>query len=369
MDIEYNHVVEKKLYALAESHLQPIYGVLELTPLCNMNCDMCYVRLSRKEMAKKGKIVSLEKWLMLANEMKEAGVLFILLTGGEPLLYPYFKELYLALLNMGMVITVNTNGTLIDDKWIDFFSLHKPRRINISLYGSDKDYDRLCHNVDGHAKAINAIKQLKKSGIAVKMNYSIVKENSKSIDLVYQFAKNLNVPIFFDSYMCPATRERSQTFAYQSRLTPQEAARIRVLLMKKQMGNDFITYVKRFLELAYIDKKTKLKEGMNCKAGKCSFMISWHGFMRPCVIMDAPSIPVLEVGFNNAWKTIVEKTSQIFMSEKCSQCTLRKICHVCPSYSLLEAGAYDRVPRYLCEYTKYTIEYFKEELKLMEPDI
>ena len=43
--------------------------------------------------------------------MARAGVLFLLLTGGEPLLVPGFKELYLALKAEGMVLTLNTNGT------------------------------------------------------------------------------------------------------------------------------------------------------------------------------------------------------------------------------------------------------------------
>ena len=36
---------------------------------------------------------------------------------------------------MGMILTINTNGTLIDETWADFFAQHPPRRINITLYG------------------------------------------------------------------------------------------------------------------------------------------------------------------------------------------------------------------------------------------
>ena len=41
--------------------------------------------------------------------------------GGEPLLVPGFKELYLALKAEGMVLTLNTNGTLLDEPWADLF--------------------------------------------------------------------------------------------------------------------------------------------------------------------------------------------------------------------------------------------------------
>lgn len=65
--------------------------------------------------------------------------------GGGPLLVPGFKELYLALKAEGMVLTLNTNGTLLDEQWADFFARHKPRRVNITLYGADDAaYETLC---------------------------------------------------------------------------------------------------------------------------------------------------------------------------------------------------------------------------------
>ena len=71
-------------------------------------------------------------------------ILFLLLTGGEPLLFPDFKTLYRRLRNLGMILTINTNGTLLDEAWADFFATYPPRRINITLYGADAaSYDRL----------------------------------------------------------------------------------------------------------------------------------------------------------------------------------------------------------------------------------
>ena len=367
-DIEYGNSVEMKLFALAETQLSPLYGVLELTPLCNMNCDMCYVRLSKKEMESKGRMVSLEKWLMLAKEMKDAGVLFVLLTGGEPLLYPHFKELYLALLNMGMVVTVNSNGTLMNDDWIDFFSQHKPRRINITLYGkNEQEYNDLCHYSGGFEKTVAAIKKLKERNVAVKINCSLTKKNIDSYEAILDIGDDLDVPVFIDTYMTPATRERDKPFDFSSRLDPKAAAKTKIQILRRKMDDEvFIQSAKLHLNLALNTPEGKeIKGGMKCKAGKCSFTVNWRGDMIPCVIMNAPSVSVFKMSFDKAWKKIVEQTSQIYMSEKCSQCTLRNVCHVCPTYSLLEAGAYDAVPEYLCQYTKYMVQYFQEELEKM----
>ena len=369
-DIEFGSSIEQKLFMWAESRKEPIYGVLELTPMCNMNCDMCYVRLSREEMDNQGKMLSLERWLELAREMKDAGVLFVLLTGGEPLLYPWFKELYLELLNMGMVVTVNSNGTLMNDEWIEFFSQHKPRRINITLYSHHEEgYIKLCH-YKGYEKAVNALKKLKERNVAVKINCSLTKHNVESYEQVIDLGKELDIRVIADTYMAPATRERCRPFDFEGRLDAKEAARVRIQVLRKEMGDEvFKESARLHIDLAENTPVGESKKGgMKCKAGKCSYTINWRGEMIPCVIMSAPSVDTIGMDFKDCWKEIVCKTEEIYTSEKCQQCTLRKVCNVCPTYSLLETGKYSGVPEYLCEYTKWTIEYFKEELKKMEND-
>lgn len=48
-----NTTFERQLFAKAARNRIPLYGVLELLPLCNLNCDMCYVHLSKQEMQSK----------------------------------------------------------------------------------------------------------------------------------------------------------------------------------------------------------------------------------------------------------------------------------------------------------------------------
>ena len=46
--------LERMLLDRAKCARTPANGSIELLPLCNMNCDMCYVRLSRREMESAG---------------------------------------------------------------------------------------------------------------------------------------------------------------------------------------------------------------------------------------------------------------------------------------------------------------------------
>lgn len=150
--------IEQQMFTMATEKKVPLYGVLELLPLCNLNCDMCYVRMSREEMEQVGRLRTMEEWTKTAEDMIKAGTLFVLLTGGEPLLYPHFRELYQKLRELGMIITINTNGTLINEAWADFFAENKPRRINITLYGaSNETYERLCHYPGGPKRAADSL--------------------------------------------------------------------------------------------------------------------------------------------------------------------------------------------------------------------
>ena len=58
---------EQHLFQRAEANYIPIYGVLELLPLCNLRCDMCYIRMDHKDMESKGQLRSLNEWFSLAK--------------------------------------------------------------------------------------------------------------------------------------------------------------------------------------------------------------------------------------------------------------------------------------------------------------
>ncbi len=355
--------MERILIQKAEESRKPISGSIELLPLCNMNCDMCYVRLSSQEMNRKGRMRTLEEWLSIAEQMHDEGVLFLLLTGGEPLLYPGFKELYLELRNMGMILSINTNGTLFDEEWGNFFAQYKPRRINITLYGSNEaTYESLCHYPGGFEKAVNAIKLLKEHNVPVKIAGSATKANESDFPEIARLAKEFDIPFTIDTYMMPASRERDLPYDYQSRLTPEKAADLRIRMLREEMGEStFREYRDRIIWETDNILPDEGQPHMKCHAGKSSFTINWQGQMRPCVVLSTPSISVFEVGFRKAWEYLVEETDKIVLCSKCNSCNLRPICRTCAGCTLLETGRYDGLPEYMCRYAAESLKQLKKQ--------
>lgn len=123
----------------------PINGTFELTGRCNLNCKMCYVHEQKNVLKMKRKELSVDEWMKIAEQAKEAGLLYLLLTGGEVMIREDFIELYEKLSRMGFRLVINTNGSLMTPQIEDCFRRNPPARVNVSVYGaSDETYEALC---------------------------------------------------------------------------------------------------------------------------------------------------------------------------------------------------------------------------------
>ena len=355
---------ERRLMAMAEEKHIPLTGSMELLPLCNMNCDMCYVRLSRAEMERQGRMRTGAEWLALGREMAEAGTLFLLLTGGEPLLHPDFKEIYLGLKRMGLILTINTNATLIDEGWADFFGRNKPRRINITLYGGGADsYERLCRYPAGFDRVMRAVSLLRERGVDVKLSSSLTPANADEIPRMMECADALDVPMRMDAYMMPARRERDRAFDDGSRLSPEEAARAGLLALRLEMGEEVFAQFRQ-MKLAQVDGFVPREPQpcpVSCHGGKCSFTVNWQGRLRPCVLLTEPAVDVFENGFAKGWEQVSRAFLDIRYCADCSACRLRPLCRPCVAAPLLETGDYMGRPEYLCRFAAESERLLRED--------
>ena len=114
------------LFARADTQGIPLSGTFELTPRCNFNCKMCYIHRSEQDALALAGEKSAAQWLSLAEECCKQGTLLLLLTGGEPLVRKDFREIYTGCRKMGLMISINSNGSLIQDDMLEFFGGGSP---------------------------------------------------------------------------------------------------------------------------------------------------------------------------------------------------------------------------------------------------
>ena len=365
----------KYLLNKAGSRHIPLTGTFELSPVCNFDCKMCYVHQSQKEVDSHYRpIVRLEQWLELARQAREQGLLYLLLTGGEPFLYPHFWELYEQLVEMGFLISINTNGSMITRKVIDRLCKMPPIRINITLYGaSNSTYKALC-GIDGAFDRVDqAIMGLKEAGIPLKLNCSLTPHNVGDLEAMVRYAEQRELILDATAYMFPPLRRRPDMVGTNDRFTPREAAMYTVQTYRLQ--HDQAQY-RQYLQMLSqgIRPVPGLDEScvdpidgkVRCRAGKAAFWITWDGFMTPCGMMPEPKTDLYDRSFAQAWQETVEKAAALALSGICRTCGNRDMCHSCAAMALTETGTASGVPRYLCEMILEMKKLAEEELKMLD---
>ena len=364
--------VTDMIYSKAAGMKIPISGTFELSPICNFTCKMCYVRKTQREVDLHLRpMVTLEQWLRIAKEASDAGMLFLLITGGEPFLWPDFWKLYEELIKMGFLISINTNGSLIDDNAIEYLTKLPPKRLNITLYGaSDETYEELCGVKNVFHKVDEAIIKLKQAGIPVKLNSSVTPSNVKDIEKIITYAREKDLILEMPSYMFPPIRRDADRVGENHRFTPEDYAKYRLEIYRLQYGEE------KYKEMLYSirDKsvpppvveefcRDPLDGRIRCRAGKATFWITWDGYMAPCGMMTDPKIDMYGKDFLSAWRELVEISGKVSLSGLCSTCPNMKICHACAAIALAETGTTEGIPIYFCKTMEVLQSIAKRELE------
>lgn len=338
----------------------PISGNFELTARCNFNCPMCYVHLSEADAKAAGNELTAGQWLQIAKDARDKGMVFALLTGGEPFVRKDFFEIYEGMCAMGLLVSINSNGSMLSGKILERLLEHPPLRMNISLYGSSNEtYRGLC----GHPAfdtVVENIRSLKKAGVDVSLNLSVTPYNYKDIENIYRIAEQLHVHVRLGSYMYPSIRVNGGKFGCGDRLSPEAAAACSVKWdLLRFTPEEFAARAEAMKNLTAVEMDrcpTELGEGITCRAGKSSFWMTWDGRMLPCGMMPGAGAKPLEIGFDAAWEQTKERAKAIRMPKECANCTHKELCPVCAAVTVTETGSFDGVPEYVCRQTKEMVE-------------
>ena len=337
----------------------PIAGNFELTARCNFNCPMCYVHMTEAQVKAAGRELSAREWLTIAEEARDMGMLFALLTGGEPLVRKDFFQIYRGMKELGLLISVNTNGSMLQGEILEKFLQDPPFRFNISLYGgSNETYQKMC-GLPMYDRVKENIRALRKAGVDVSLNLSITPYNCHDLERIYRDAVELDVNVKAASYMYPAIRVNGEQYGCGNRLSAKEAAHYAVEWDKLRFSEEeFRARAENMKNLVSVDEPSCAIEtdaGVRCRAGSTSFWMTWDGRMLPCGMMPGPVAHPLETGFQAAWGYIRKETGKIRTPVQCANCPKRPVCHMCAAVCVAETGKFDQVPTYACSQTEESI--------------
>lgn len=362
------NLLEHHLYTRAAQKRIPISGTFELLPVCNLDCKMCYVKKSMSEVRQLGGLRTADEWIALGRRAVDAGMLFLLLTGGEPFLYPEFRRLYTALHSMGLAIDINSNGTLIDEAQVDWLRQIPPRHVKISLYGaSAESYRQLCGSADAFHKVLHAFRLLKEAGIAVYASITVTPHNFHELEDMLALCSAHGIPVKATSYMFPPLRSNQAHIHEQFRLSPEDAARATCRIIRHQQGEEaFRDLARSYCDGTYEDFLQRADCAaecghLTCRGGSCTFWVTWRGEMIPCAMMEFGKAPVMDgMDFLDGWYGITDIAGRIATAPQCNQCAARKACYACAAAAYCETGDTNVRPDYPCRMTAAYVNMMQE---------
>ena len=336
---------KKKIVLSAKEQRIPIVGHYELTARCNLDCKMCYIHNTDTN-ALRIRELSTETWKRIFDEAYDMGLFFAVLSGGECMIRPDFKELYLYLWKKGIRISVLTNGTLITYEHIQLFKKYPPDIVRVSLYGcSEEGYMRVTGHT-GFEKAVSAIRRLMEEKIPVGVVITPSSYMKDEYINIQRFCKENDFACKSSDFQLIHNREQPEKDDHF--LTTDdiiELARAQHELLHKTVP----------IPVAHVPEacgsSTIAPKGLTCSAGANTAVVSWDGRMYPCVMLPTGNISLLEMSYAEAWEKTKHSVSEMLLGMECVDCPYDKICSKCPAIRLtgLHTGHCD--PN-VCEVTK-----------------
>lgn len=341
----------------------PMNGTFELTGRCNLSCKMCLVRVDQKRIDELGlRERTTEEWIDMARQVRDAGTFALLLTGGEVMLRPDFCEIYEAIAQMGFLLTVYTNATMVTDKVMETFKKFPPHKIGVTMYGASNDtYETMCGCKDGYDRFVAGIRKLSSLPSRFEIRTTIIKDNWHDLPAMREFTKKE----FGDEKILTVSRFVTDAVRggiacpKECRLTPEENVELTqesLTTFHRQVMNGERPLPKETEEKFAMQQISLPKEGSylfeNCKAGEREYSIAWSGHMYACELLNRGYTKPFEAGFLTAWEELPKQYPKGKIVEQCQNCKYAALCESCPAVRLAETGEWFGIPEYACKEAK-----------------
>jgi len=301
----------------------PYGATIELTSKCNFKCVHCYLDNCHDKPE-----LSFNEIKYILDQLANAGMLTIFLSGGEPLLRKDFVDIYLYAKKLGFLIVIFTNGFLLNDKLLNVFLQYPPLEIDLSIYGSsDEAYER----ITGCKGAFTTIKQnilkFKEHGVFVSAKTPVINLMINDLDNIQAFTREYDIPWRISFDIVP-------TIDNQSKENYQIGAKEAVELFKKYADN--YNTEKEILVANLQNSNCGIgRKRYACGMGKSSCFVDYEGKVSPCIETRHRGISIFDEPFENIWKKIrdisYESIPDTVNEYRCTSCKLACICKSCPA--------------------------------------
>ena len=166
----------------------------ELTFGCDLRCRHCMTDCYNKPVLLQRELPTREVKEIL-DRLKASGVLWLCLTGGDPLTRGDFPEIHEHAKKLGFIVTVFTNGCRIDRGMARLLGRMQPFVIEITLNAITEElYERISGRRGSFGKVMAALELLKAEHIPIKLKTQVTRENAGEAPRIQAFARGRGIP-------------------------------------------------------------------------------------------------------------------------------------------------------------------------------
>lgn len=267
-------------------HIPP-FLIASITSKCNLHCAGCYAR-SNHACVDEEPVSQLtnEEWKKIFEEAKELGIGFVLLAGGEPMIR---KDVITAAGEIPEILfPIFTNGTMLNDSYIDLLKEHRNLVPVLSIEGQETKTDQR-RGAGVYKKLLSSMELMEKNKVLFGASVTVTTANIKEVtsdnflrDLEHKGCK----AVFFIEFV-PVTEEATE-------LAPGDEER-------EYLKNRLSEIRKEQDKMVFVSFPGDEKTSGGClAAGRGFFHINSHGGAEPCPFSPYSDINVRDTSVREA---------------------------------------------------------------------
>ncbi len=352
--------------AVSETATLPINGTLEITARCNLRCAHCYLPMAHRQGERGGGTTATTEGLAqeipslaeaasgrlplcsaeacrLLDEVADEGCLWLLITGGEPLIRPDFLEIYDYAKRKGFLITLFTNATLVTERIADYLAEYPPFSVEVSLYGATATtYETVTGVTSSYERCLRGIDLLVSRHIPLRLKTMVLRANVHELGLMEEFASRRGLSFRWDHQVHPQLDGCLDPV--RVRLTPEEMVAVDLAFPRRVEG--WRDLIERTRDLR-IEGRV-----FNCGAGFGSFHIDAFGYLQPCGFVRRYSYDLRQGSFHDGYHRFFPdvRSLRLETTTLCASCSPVNVCGICPAWQDMEGngrkGPIEHIHRY-----------------------
>jgi radical SAM protein with 4Fe4S-binding SPASM domain len=311
----------------ADKACQPVSVLLELTWWCPLGCRHCYCESPTEEL-------DTVEWTRVLGEVREAGAMFVTLSGGEPLARTDACDIAAAARRLGLGVRLLTSGFLLDDEAARHIAELGLLSVELSLYGARAEtHNGVTLIPSSFDRTLAAARALRALDVPVMFKVPLLAPTLPEATQILALARKLGAGCGFDPIITARRDGRRDPDPLALRPDPDAlAATLAALARDLPPSGDAASPAETLPACQSL-----------CTAGTRTARIGPDGTVYACVVYNVPAGNVRRQPFGQIWATSPEllrlraRTTRDLAPE-CQACPDWQRCGRCSAAALLEHG-------------------------------